>query len=313
MNKAFRQVEPKGGQMKGTPFGQLITAMVTPFDRDLKVDLDKAQSLARCLVAEGSQSVLVAGTTGESPTLLDEEKLELFRAVVDAVKSRALVIAGTGCNSTSKTIAFTKEAAATGIDGVLLVTPYYNRPSQQGLHEHFSAVAAATDLPVILYNVPGRTGRNIEAETTARLARVENIVAIKEASGDLAQIAAIRSMTPDDFLIYSGNDGDVIHVLLLGGEGIISVASHIAGPRIRQMIDAFRCGDLERARKLHFELLPLVDALFPPFSPNPVPVKMALAMRGIDVGGVRLPLVEIDDEEWISTTKRLVAELAPSS
>jgi len=297
--------------MRGN-FGKLVTAMVSPFDAKLNLDLKKAEALARLLVEEGTQGIVVAGTTGESPTLTDEEKLELFRCVVDAVGGSVPVIGGTGCNSTSKTIKFTRKAAKTGIDAALLVVPYYNRPSQKGLVEHFTAVAKATELACILYNVPSRTGRNMTAETTLRLAEIPNIVGVKEASGDLVQIAEICACKPDDFVVYSGNDSDTLHVLLLGGQGVISVMSHIAGPSIRKMIELFQNGEVEKARELHFQLLPLAQVLFPPFSPNPVPVKTALKMRGFDAGSVRPPLTEIKNPSWFETAKQLVAMFAPS-
>jgi len=274
-------------------FGRLLTAMVTPFDKDLQVDYDCAAELAERLLQEGSDGLVIAGTTGESPTLSDEEKLQLFRVVKEAIGNRGSVIAGTGTNWTEKSIFLTREAEKIGVDAVLLTTPYYNKPSQEGLHQHYKAIAKATSLPVILYNIPSRAGRNIDARTTVRLAEVENIVGIKEASSDFAQIEEIRAKAPKNFLIYSGNDDETFPILLLGGCGVISVASHIAGQQIKEMITAFFTGEIARARELHYKLRPLFKALFPPISPNPAPVKMALKLSGFDVGGLRLPLVEV--------------------
>ena len=274
-------------------FGRLLTAMVTPFDKDLQVDYDCAAELAERLLQEGSDGLVIAGTTGESPTLSDEEKLQLFRVVKEAIGNRGSVIAGTGTNWTEKSIFLTREAEKIGVDAVLLTTPYYNKSSQEGLYQHYKAIAKATSLPVILYNIPSRAGRNIDARTTVRLAEVENIVGIKEASSDFAQIEEIRAKAPKNFLIYSGNDDETFPILLLGGCGVISVASHIAGQQIKEMITAFFTGEIARARELHYKLRPLFKALFPPISPNPAPVKMALKLSGFDVGGLRLPLVEV--------------------
>lgn len=293
--------------MADQSFGAVITAMVTPFTNAHGVDYDKAAKLAARLLDSGSDGLVVAGTTGESPTLTEREKLELFRVVKDALAGRGKVIAGTTNYCTEESIALTREAENVGVDAILAVSPYYNRPSQEGLFQHYKAVAAATSLPVILYNVPSRTGRNIEAKTTIRLANeVSNIVGIKEASGDFVQAARIRAGAPEDFMIYSGDDSATIHILAVGGCGIVSVASHVAGKQIGEMISAFLQGDVKGATRWHLRLLPLFDILFIPTSVNPVPVKAALRLCGFDPGPVRLPLVELTEAE----TESIRAELS---
>jgi len=270
--------------------------MVTPFRSDGAVDYGRAEELTARLIKDGSTGIVVSGTTGESPTLTPEEKLELFRCVKRAAGSTP-VIANTGDNETAFSIEFSRQAEAIGLDGLLLVVPYYNRPNQEGLYQHFKMIAEAVKLPCVLYNVPGRTARNMEAKTVARLAEIPNIIAVKEAGGDMAQVSYIRALTNDDFAIYSGNDGDTLPMLALGGCGIISVISHIAGQPMRQMMDAFWNGDLSTALKQHLRLLPVCDALFPPTAPNPVAVKAALQLQGFDCGGLRLPLVEVTETE----------------
>jgi 4-hydroxy-tetrahydrodipicolinate synthase len=276
-------------------FGRVITAMVTPMDRDLAVDYAKAAALARRLVETGSQGLVVCGTTGESPTLTDEEKVRLFHTVREAVGNRAAVIAGTGTYDTAHSIHLTREAERAGCDGVLLVNPYYNKPSQEGLYRHFRAVAESTRLPVMLYNIQGRTAVNCEPATVARLAEVPNIVAIKEASGSLDQMSQIRKLTPPEFRLYSGDDSLTLPLLAVGGYGVVSVASHLAGREILEMIEAFDAGDVHRARAIHLRLWPLFKVLF--ITTNPVPVKAALALAGFDAGGVRLPLVDATPRE----------------
>ncbi|MDR5695219.1 MAG: 4-hydroxy-tetrahydrodipicolinate synthase [Armatimonadota bacterium] len=276
-------------------FGHVITAMVTPFDEGLNVDYTRAADLARRLVEEGSDSLVVAGTTGESPTLSDEEKVRLFRTVKEAVGEKAKVIAGTGTYDTRHSIHLSKEAEKAGVDGLLLVVPYYNKPSQEGLYKHFRAIAEETRLPAILYNIPGRTGVNMLPETVARLAEVSNIVGIKEASGNLDQVSEIRRRTPKEFLIYSGDDSLTLPILAVGGIGVISVASHLAGRQIQEMIRSFLGGDVQRALDLHLRLLPLFKAMF--VTTNPAPVKAALALAGFPVGGLRPPLVEVTEKE----------------
>lgn len=277
-------------------FGPLVTAMVTPFTATGEVDYARAQELTARLIENGSTGLVVSGTTGESPTLSPTEKLELFRVVKKAAGD-VPVIANTGDNETSFSVEMTRQAEKVGVDGILMVVPYYNKPSQEGLYQHFKAVAAATELPCLLYNVPARTSRNMDAKTTARLAEISNIVGTKEASGDLEQIGFIRANTDASFQIYSGNDSDTLPMLTLGACGVISVLSHIAGKQLREMLDAYWSGSVLRARELHLKLLPVGAALFPPTAPNPTPVKAALQLQGFDCGGVRLPLVECTADE----------------
>jgi len=276
-------------------FGQVITAMVTPMDRALAVDYDRAAALAKRLVDAGSDGLVVSGTTGEAPTLTDDEKIRLFRTVREAVGPRAKVIAGTGTYDTAHSIHLTREAERAGCDGVLLVNPYYNKPSQEGLYRHFKTVAESTSLPVMLYNIQGRTSVNCEPATIARLAEVPNIVAVKEASGSLDQMSQIRKLTRPEFLLYSGDDSLTLPLLAVGGTGVVSVASHLAGREIKAMIQAFQAGDIRQAQALHFRLWPLFKVLF--ITTNPVPVKAALALSGFDVGGLRLPLVDATAKE----------------
>jgi 4-hydroxy-tetrahydrodipicolinate synthase len=278
-----------------TKFGKVLTAMVTPFNQNLQVNYQVAQELALKLVDSGSDGVVVAGTTGESPTLNKQEKLGLFKAVVEAVGGKGIVIAGTGSYDTAESIELTKEAERTGVDGVMLVAPYYNKPPQEGLYQHFKAIARETSLPVILYNIPGRTGVNIAADTIVRLAAIENIVAVKEASGNLTQVSEIYEKAPKDFLIYSGDDALTLPVMSLGGVGVISVASHIVGRKIQEMLTAFYRGDLATTGRINTELAPLVRSLF--ITTNPIMVKTACNMLGFKTGGLRLPLVEASPTE----------------
>ena len=279
-----------------SPFGPLPTAMVTPFRPDRAVDYGRAEELTARLIKDGSTGIVVSGTTGESPTLTPQEKLELFRCVKRAA-GEVPVIANTGDNETAFSIEFSRQAEEVGVDGLLLVVPYYNRPNQEGLYQHFKAIAEAVGLPCILYNVPSRTSRNMEAKTVARLSEIPNVIGVKEAGGDMAQVAYTRALTNDDFAIYSGDDGATYPMLPLGCCGVISVLSHIAGQTFRQMMDAFWNGDLSTALGLHLRLLPVCDALFPPTAPNPVAVKAALQLQGFDCGGLRLPLVEATETE----------------
>lgn len=272
-----------------TPFGEVLTAMVTPMTKDGEVDYDKARELSRYLVDHGSDGLVVAGTTGESPTLTADEKVKLFEAVVEAVGGRAKVIAGTGSYDTRESAALTRRAESLGVDGVMLVVPYYNRPPQEGLYRHFRTIAESTRLPVMLYNVPSRTGRNLEPETVARLAQVPNIVAIKEAAGDMEQVTRIRQTTPESFAIYSGEDSLTLPMLTLGAVGVVSVASHLIGEDIKAMIRAHKAGDVAKALELHQRMMPVFKALF--VTTNPIPVKWAMSLIGMDMGPVRLPLV----------------------
>ncbi|KXS37210.1 MULTISPECIES: 4-hydroxy-tetrahydrodipicolinate synthase [unclassified Candidatus Frackibacter] len=275
--------------------GEVITAMVTPFNEELEVNYEAAADLANYLVNNGSDGILVLGTTGEVPTLTKEEKMKLIEIVKEAVGDRAKVIVGTGSYSTQESIKMTKKVTDLGVDGVMLVTPYYNKPPQAGLYNHFKQVAEVTDLPVILYNVPGRTSRNIEPETVAKLADIDNIVAIKEASGDVEQAATINRLTDDDFMIYSGDDGLTLPILSIGGTGIISVAAHLVGSKIKDMVTAYKAGEVQKAAGLNAELGELFAKIF--MTTNPIPVKAALNLMGQQVGPVRPPLVDANAEE----------------
>lgn len=276
-------------------FGQVLTAMVTPFDQNGDIDFNSTRILVNHLIANGTDGIVVAGTTGESPTLTTEEKVALFKFVVDVVGGRVPVIAGTGSNNTRASINLTIQAEETGVDGIMLVTPYYNKPSQEGMFQHFKTIAESTSLPVMLYNIPGRSVVNLSVETVVRLSKINNIVAIKEASGNLDAIADIINKTPGDFTLYSGDDGLALPVLAIGGAGVISVASHIIGNEMQEMITSYKFGHVEAAAKAHRRLLPIMKALFA--APNPTPVKAALNMKGIQVGGVRLPLIPLNAEE----------------
>lgn len=276
--------------------GRVLTAVVTPFDNDFNINIAQIKKLVRYLVENGSDGFVVCGTTGESAVLTKEEKIALFRAVVEEVGGQASVIANTGSYNTADSIDLTRAAEQVGVDGIMLVAPYYNKPSQEGLYQHFKTIANNTKLPVILYNVPGRTVTNILPSTVARLVKdVPNIVAIKEASGNLDQVSELRCLLPDNFEIYSGDDSLTLPIMALGGKGVISVASHVIGLRIQEMVSAYTKGNVSLAMRLHKELFPIFKGMF--IDTNPVPVKTALNLLGINVGGVRLPLTEMDDEK----------------
>ncbi len=278
-----------------TDFGRVLTAMITPFNQDGEVDYAVAEKLANHLVDHGTDTLVVCGTTGESPTLTWEEEFELFRAVQSAIAGRGKIMAGTGSNSTREAISATQKAAKLGIEGSLQVVPYYNKPPQSGLYAHFSAIAQANpDIAIMLYNVPGRTSQNILPETVAQLAELPNVVAIKEASGNLDQASQIRRMTPSDFSIYSGDDSLTLPLLAVGGKGVVSVASHIVGDELQQMVQAFEAGNTKTARDIHLKLMPLFKALF--MTTNPIPVKAMLQLQGWAVGAPRLPLHMASDE-----------------
>jgi len=274
--------------------GCLITAMVTPFNDDGAVDYEQAKRLALGLLNSGSEGLVLVGTTGESPTLLREEELKLFADIKSAVGARGSVIAGTGSNSTAEAIAATKAAEQTGVDACLLVVPYYNKPTQDNLYRHFKAIAQSTSLPCILYNVPSRTVVSLSAETVIRLSQIDNIIGVKEASGNLGEIAKIIENTGDDFTVWSGNDTDTLPILALGGYGVISVASNLVGNQIREMIDSFISGKTDRAAGIHRRLMPLINALF--VVSNPIPIKYALNHIGFSVGKPRPPLYEADEK-----------------
>lgn len=282
-------------------FGRISTAMVTPFDHKGHIDFAKTTQLVNHLIDNGTDSLVVAGTTGESPTLSKEEKIALFQHVVKVVDKRIPVIAGTGSNNTYATIELTKKAEQLGVDAIMIVAPYYNKPNQEGLYQHFKAAAEATSLPVMVYNIPGRSVVNILPETIIKLADIPNIVAVKEASGDLNAMTKIIAETPEDFLLYSGDDGLTLPVLAIGGAGIVSVASHVIGNEMQALVDAFLSGRNADAAKLHQRLLPMMQGLFA--APSPAPVKTALQLKGLDVGSVRLPMVPLTEQERSAVAK----------
>ncbi|MDQ7822424.1 MAG: 4-hydroxy-tetrahydrodipicolinate synthase [Candidatus Eremiobacteraeota bacterium] len=288
--------------------GEVITAMVTPFDRKLDVDYKKAAKLAKKLISEGSDSLVVAGTTGESPTLTKEEKLRLFSAVKEAVGGKAPVIAGTGSYCTKTTVELSRDAEKCGIDAILVVAPYYNKPPQEGLYEHYARVAESVKVPVIIYNIPGRTGVNISNEVIVRLhKKFPHVMAVKDAAGNLDQLSELALRTKaaagpgkavakkGEFRIYSGDDSLTLPMLSCGASGVVSVASHLAGKRIKKMIGSFFKGDVEEAKKIHWELFPLFKGLF--VTTNPILLKEALALTGFDAGGLRPPLLPATKEQ----------------
>jgi 4-hydroxy-tetrahydrodipicolinate synthase len=273
--------------------GEVLTAVVTPFRADGSVDLDAFKRLCTHLVESGSDGVVVAGTTGEAPTLTDEERLALFAAAVEGVGDRATVIAGTGTYSTAHSVHLTGQAHELGVDGFLVVTPYYSKPPVAGIVAHFRAIADATDRPIVVYNIPQRVVVNLEPETLAQLAEIPNVTAVKQATTDPGQ--ARRILAETDLALYAGNDDLLLPFLELGGVGGILVYTHVVGPRVRELVTRFTDGDIEGARAIEAELRPVIEALA--VTTNPIPVKAALAMLGHDVGGLRLPLVEASDEE----------------
>lgn len=280
-------------------FGRLITAMVTPFDADGNIDWDTAELLLEKLIEEQkSDSIIIAGTTGESPTLTHSEKIQFFEFAVKKAKGRVRIIAGTGSNNTRDSIELSQEAEKCGVDGLLLVVPYYNKPNQEGLYQHYKAIAESTNLPIFLYNVESRTGTNLSVETTLRLAQLPNIVATKDCA-NLDQLTAIIRNKPDGFTVYSGDDSATLPALAVGAYGIVSVAAHVIGAEMKEMIQAYVNGDVAKAASLHGELFPVFKGLFncPHPVPNPVPVKYALGLLGLPVGSVRLPLVDITEAE----------------
>ncbi|WP_368298491.1 4-hydroxy-tetrahydrodipicolinate synthase [Cytobacillus firmus] len=276
-------------------FGRVSTAMVTPFDNKGHIDFPKTTQLINHLIENGTDSLVVAGTTGESPTLTKEEKLALFKHAVKAADKRVPVIAGTGSNNTYESIELTKKAEQIGVDAIMIVAPYYNKPNQEGLYRHFKAIAESTSLPVMVYNIPGRSSVNILPETIIRLSKISNIAAVKEASGDLNAMAKIIANTDDDFMLYSGDDGLTLPCMAIGGTGIVSVASHVIGNEMQEMITAYLNGENEKAAKIHQKILPIMEGLFA--APSPVPVKTALQLKGLDVGSVRLPMVPLTEQE----------------
>lgn len=284
---------------QGEPrFGRMIPAMVTPFDDERELDIERVQALATRLVDGGSDALVINGTTGESPTVFYPQKIELFRSVVDAVGDRVPVIANVGDNCTADTVDFAREVAGLGVDGLMLVVPYYNKPPQEGIYQHFKTIAEAVDLPIVLYNIPGRCVVNMTAETTLRLAHeVDNIVAVKEASGDYGQIKAIVDGAPAGFSVYSGDDAATYDIMKLGGTGVISTIGNVAPARMKEIVDLCANGDFEAAHEANEALLPLMKGLFE--TSNPILVKEALKLIGFPVGGVRLPLVDATSQQSV--------------
>ena len=280
--------------MKNPYFGRLLTAMVTPFNADGSVNYEKAADLAEWLINNGSDGLVVAGSTGEAATMSAEETLELFRVVVNRINKRVPIIAGTGSNNTADSVKMTKMAEAMGVDGALIVGPYYNKPTQEGFYQHFAAVAQSTGLPIIVYNVPGRTASNISPAIVARLAAdFENIVAIKEAAGNVAQVAELYSVLPEEFTIYSGDDGLILPFMSVGATGLISVLSNIGGGILQDVMQAYEDGRVREAAKLNARMVPLANAMF--IETNPIPVKAAVTLvTGIDAGQPRLPLTPME-------------------
>ncbi len=274
---------------------RMMTAMVTPYNEDLSVNYAKAAELAEYLCDNGSEGLVVCGTTGESPVLSDEEKLKLYQTVQDRVGERVPVWAGTGCNDTAAVVELSQAAAKTGVAGIMVVAPYYNKPTQEGLYQHFRKVAESVTLPVMLYNVPGRTSSNLLPETIARLSEVENITAVKEASGSMDQVSQLLSLIPERIKVYSGDDSLTLPLMALGAHGVVSIASHVIGLAMTEMITAFVAGEVGKASRLHRELFPMFKGLF--VTTNPIPVKAALNIMGHDMGGYRLPLTPPTESE----------------
>jgi 4-hydroxy-tetrahydrodipicolinate synthase len=282
-----------------------MTAMVTPFDDNLQIDYTKLDRLIEHLIGTGTTTIVVAGTTGESPALSHDEKVSLFKHVVEKVAGRVKIVAGTGSNNTAESVKFSQEAEAIGVDGLLLVVPYYNKPSQEGMYQHFKTIAEAVKIPCILYNIPGRTSINMDAQTTLRLAEVPNIVATKESSGDFNQISEITARAPHGFLVYSGDDILTLPMLAAGAYGIVSVAAHVIGEEMTAMINAFVEGRNDEAVEWHKRLTPVFKGLF--LATNPTLVKAALEMQGVETGGVRLPLVAAEEALVEEVRQRLNA------
>lgn len=275
--------------------GKVLTAMVTPLKPDMSVDWKRVEEIADYLVKNGSEGLVVHGTTGESPTLTHEEEYELYRVVKRAVGGKCKIIAGAGSNSTETSIKSTREAEKIGVDAIMIVVPYYNKPSPEGLYQHYKAVSDNTSLPIIIYNIPGRTGINMMPETVTRIAALRNIVGLKDAAGNLDQTSATRQLCPKDFTIWSGDDSLTLPMLSVGALGVISVASHVVGKEIAAMVNAYHAGDVKKAAEIHLKLLPLFKVLF--ITSNPSPVKYALELISQPVGKPRLPLVEPSEKD----------------
>lgn len=276
-------------------FGRVVTAMVTPFDEQLQVNWEQVEPLINYLIDEQhSDSLVICGTTGESPTLSEDEKMKLIELSVQIAAGRCKIIAGTGSNDTAHTIAFSRKVEQLGVDALLLVAPYYNRPSQEGLYQHFKAIAEAVQAPVVLYNVPSRAGVNLDADTTIRLSQIPNIVATKDCS-NTDQMTRILTHAAPGFLVYSGDDSSTLPALAIGCQGIISVASHVIGKEMQSMIKYYLEGNIQQAAELNRKLHPIFTGIF--CAPSPAPIKHALALKGIQTGGVRLPLVCVSEQE----------------
>jgi 4-hydroxy-tetrahydrodipicolinate synthase len=276
-------------------FGKVVTAMVTPFDDHLSINWNQVEPLINYLIEEQhSDGLVICGTTGESPTLSEEEMLELIEASVRYARGRCKIIAGTGSNDTVHTIHFSQKVEKLGVDALLVVAPYYNRPSQEGLYQHYKTVAEAVQIPIIIYNVPSRTGVNIDADTTIRLSRISNIVATKDCA-DTNQLTRIVSGAAEGFHVYSGEDSNTLPALAVGCKGIISVASHVIGKEMQSMIKYYLEGNIQQAAVLHRKLHPVFTGIFR--VPSPAPIKHALKLKGVDTGGVRLPLVDVNEQE----------------
>lgn len=274
---------------------RLFTAIVTPFKDNKEVDFGAAAYIAEHLIENGSEGIVVCGTTGEAPVLSVEERLELYTVIQNKVGKKAEIWAGTGSNNTEFSVELSKKAEKCGVHGIMLVTPYYNKPSQQGLYEHFKTIADSVSLPVMLYNVPGRTASNLLPQTIKKLTAVENIIAVKEASGDMDQASLLYSLVQDRMAIYCGDDSLTLPMLALGAQGVVSIASHLAGREIRRMMECYCAGEVEKARAIHNRLFPLFRGLF--INSNPIPLKAAMNMLGLPAGGLRLPLIYASEEE----------------
>jgi 4-hydroxy-tetrahydrodipicolinate synthase len=283
--------------------GRLLTAMVTPFDEKGAVDFEQAKRLAHALLDSGSDGVVLSGTTGESPTLTTDEKMRLFSEVKQSVGEKGVVIAGTGTYNTAESIELSQEAERQGVDGLLLVVPYYNKPPQEGIYQHFKAIAGKTNLPCIVYNIMGRTGVNMTDETTIRLSQIDNIIGTKEASGDMNQISRIISGAGPDFKVWSGDDNQTFLIMSMGGYGVVSVVSHLVGNQIKHMMGLLLEGDIEGAASEHRRLLPIFLGMFT--ESNPIPVKYAVNQVGIKVGGPRLPMVPPSEKVMAEVNKLL--------
>jgi len=287
-----------------TEIGRLITAMITPFDDQGKVDYAQAQRLANALLDSGSDGLVISGTTGESPSLSTEEKIRLFAEVKEAVGDRGAVVAGTGNYNTAESIELSREAERAGADALLLTVPYYNKPPQEGMYQHFKAIAESVNLPCVLYNVPSRTSINMTSETTLRLSQVENIVGVKEASSDLDQIQRVIGGAPEGFRVWSGNDNETFYIMSMGGYGVVSVVSHLVGQQIKQMMGLVLEGDIEKAAAEHHRLMPIFKVMF--LASNPIPVKYAVNQAGFNAGSPRLPLI-VPDAQTAARIDEVVA------